>query len=462
LQSRPQKIADIYSQWEDDVNADGDYASPTRIVYSSWTELEDVQAIFQDTAFPDVLTQEPTATIQRYLYYDTIRTKTDQRAVKNLLDNWGCDDVEDELRAIEAQMAAHQIALENMDMGIMAELEGQIVGEEGEDSDLSWFVGHTGELINQVNKLILNSEECAEHLPGPEPYENEYIIYPMGNPRWGPIENNLRFKDADGNAVDDVFVTGFGFTVGDHHITRVSLIGETLGYQNIEEEVNDGVAEHATARIGRYYNGGTKDGTANLETTCKEGMYAAGIHIYFSKVMCACATPEGRNEDGNPAGYNQRQCTDGTVDWCDCTHECSSTDNRAYKKASYDLLCNYVQDEKHCRRRTIEDRLRRRNSDPTDAYGRTASLTVHCVPLPIGTYGLPSTTPSTTGPFTLVNTAGDMASQDCPDGSAIYAVDWEGVARAENDDGDQTEHDAVWTVASEVQFKCRAFNDFLA
>jgi len=449
----PEKIADIYSQWEDNVNGEEEYAKPTRMVYSRWTELEEVQALFLE-GFPDVLTQDfPSATLQYYLHIDTIRTKADLNAVTNLK-SWDCvgpasSELSSDIGDIEAKLIAHLFDLEDMDVGKMADLEADILS-----NGLSWFVGYTGEYIGEVNELLLNSEDCQG---GQDQFEEEFIIYPWGKPRWGPIVNQLRFP----NTADGAFVRGFGFTVGTHHIKRVSLIGETIGYQKITSEVNGG-GEHRTSKgVYKHYEGGSRDNEANFELTCaKDGMYVSGIHIQFSEVRCACATPGERNDDGNPAGYNQRQCTDGTVDWCSCTDECDQ--KAAYLKKNKDKLCNYVVKEKNCRRRTTEDRLRRRNSDAGYEYGRINSITVHCMPLPEGTYGLPSTTPNTHGPYTLVNQAGDLVSKDCPSGSAVYGVDWNGVARAENDNDSQTPHDAIWTLAHEVQFYCRDFDDFEA
>lgn len=461
-------VEDIFNQWRQNVIMAGSdeseqYAKPTRMVFSQWTELEEVQAMFSDTAFPEALTKDtPSATLQDYLFRDTIRTNADLNAIQNLL-SWKCigstsSDMAIEIREIEAKLAAHAIALENMNEGMLALLEDLVTSQP---ATLTWFVGYTAEHLGEVNALLGASDQCKKVW-----ISEDYTIYPWGRPGggtrlervWGPVYNKLMMPEAG----SDAFLRGFHFTAGRLNMESIGVEGQTIGYQVIKSEVNGGNMHETQKSVWKHYDG--KDDLSSQKTfelTCaKEGMYVAGIDVDWSEVLCACATP---NKGGS--GDNQRQCTDGSVTWCNSNEKC--TKEQAIKESNINALCGS--------RRRVSDPLRRLE-DEIDAYGLTVgnsaadgntygrliSMTLHCVPLPKGNYGLPSGPATNHGPYTLKNQASTSASKDCPDGSAIFHVDWMGVARAENDDTSQTENDAAWTIASEIKFYCRDFADFMA
>jgi len=451
-----EELLDVYSQWLENVNDASDneqYAKPTRMVFERWTVLEEVQALFPD-GFPEILTSDtPSSTIQEYLHLDTIRTNADKNAINNLM-SWSCiggasSNLYQDLLAVEASRGAHQDELEAVDEAKIVELQEQIAGDEG----LTWFTGLTGAHIAKVNDLLLDSGKCSH---GETEYKQEFTIFPWGLPRWGPITNKLRFPDVGVDETSNVLLRGFGFAVNDLKITHMTMIGETIGYQTINDgyQVNGGSGHKTSYAVNKHYAGGSEENIQNFELTCaKDGMYVTGIHVDWSEVICGCAG----NPDKN-SGWNQRQCTDGSVDWCDCGTQYCNNDEAVLKKNADDLCTDHS-----CGRRRVEDRfpevLRRRNADPDGKdFGRLISMTLHCDPLPVGTYGLAGSE-TNHGWYSLNNVAGTRAENHCPEGSAIHKVNWIAYARAKNDG---TQHDAIWTVASRIRFRCRNFADFLA
>lgn len=444
-------ITDGYKDWSKNLNEAAeaktyDYAMPMRMVYASWTESEDVQEMIQQGYIvdTDILIQpSPSAVVLEYLREDTIHTNADRNSIGNLL-TWSCvassSALSQQLQDIDDKLGAHLDVINKIDDAKMSQLEGYVSSGSTE-----WFVGRSGKYIDEVNELMMTNGACQG---GSEQfYSTTHKIYPhpvKESDNW-TYKNKLRFVTGG----QDALLQGFTFTVGRVMLTQAQLIGETVGYQAITtaNQVNGGGVHKTSISVWPYYSGGSLAKEAKFSLVCeKQGMYVSGLHIQFSNSLCTCATP---SKGGS--GYNQRQCTDGYVDWCGsgvwCKHE------EAVSKANIGQLCV------GSGRRRAETENALKNTPTRTAYGRISSMTVHCSPLPIGTYGLPSTS-SVSGPYTLSNSPGKKVPIDCPAGQAVSAIDWVGRARAYNWDTSSTTTAAAWTIADNIQIWCRKFSDF--
>lgn len=453
-----QGILGAFTDWQDNVNAAAldtvdTYAKPTRMVYSRWTELEEVQAMFPD-GFPDVLQNDgPSSTLVNYLHQDSIFTAADRNSISNLL-AWSCviksSSLTASIKDYDDKLMAHQLEIENIDEGVMGTLESSVL-----DGDTSWFVGVSGEYINAVNDLMLSTDGCQG---GQTDFQSDtFTIKPWGKPNW-ETTNYLAMPSSG----EDAFLTGFKFTANKLDLKEIMLYGQTLGYQSITDanQVNGGVEHDTSLGLWHYYEGGKYSNMANVDLKCaKEGTYMTGLHIYFTNVICACSTP-----NTGTSGHNQRQCTDGSVDWCWSSATCTNTG--AVNKDNIDCLCGSAYCNRRLVKSTFEDEMTKGDDELTStlgnspagtAYGRVSSITVHCKAPPVGVYGLP-TGSNTNGPYTITNQAGKTVEADCPEGSGVYKIDWTGIARAENDGS--SKEDPVWTIAKNIKLHCRQFSDF--